>query len=141
MPLMKVLLDMNVLLDWLLKRAPFANEATQVIRLAELKTIELHFAAITLTNAYYIARIPKGVAFATSFVESIRRLGKIVSLDERVIDRALKLSVSDFEDAIQAASAERAGVDFIITRDRSDFVNSPVPRLQPAGHVKHFETR
>lgn len=133
---MKVLIDTNVLLDWLLKRTPFSVDAAQIVGLAELKRVDAHFAAITLTNAYYIAKVPRGAAFATSFVEAIGRIGKVIPLDDVLIDRAVVLQMNDLEDAIQAASAERASADVIVTRDLNDFVNSPVATIAPSAFLK-----
>jgi hypothetical protein len=43
--------------------------------------------------------------------------------------------MNDFEDAIQAAAAQAAHLDVVITRDVSGFKNSPVPALSPAAFL------
>jgi len=54
------------------------------------------------------------------------------AVDHAVLQRALQMEFSDFEDAIQSASAFEEGLDFIVTRDPQDFKNSPVKALSPA---------
>ena len=48
---------------------------------------------------------------------------------------ALTLPINDFEDAMQAAAAVEAGVDFIVTRNVADYVNSPIPAHRPAAFL------
>jgi hypothetical protein len=39
--------------------------------------------------------------------------------------------MNDFEDAVQAACAERIGADYIVTRNLKDFAKSPVQAILP----------
>jgi hypothetical protein len=54
--------------------------------------------------------------------------------------RALDLSVSDVEDAFQAAAALAWQADVIVTRNVSDYRRSPVRALSPAAFLKHAAT-
>ena len=47
------------------------------------------------------------------------------------LERARSLGWFDFEDAVVAAAAERAGCDCIVTRNVKDFEGSPVTVLTP----------
>ncbi len=49
-----------------------------------------------------------------------------------LFDTALNSPISDFEDAIQIASAINANLDAIVTRNLSDYKNSPVPVYSPS---------
>jgi predicted nucleic acid-binding protein len=44
----------------------------------------------------------------------------------------MALGWNDFEDAVQAVCATKAGADFIVTRDLQDFRASTVPAHEPA---------
>jgi predicted nucleic acid-binding protein len=44
--------------------------------------------------------------------------------------------MSDFEDAIVAAVAQRENADYIVTRNCADFVNSPVLALLPTDFLE-----
>jgi predicted nucleic acid-binding protein len=80
-----------------------------------------YVSAISFNNVFYIARKQAGNAKALDAVKLIRKTFQIISLDEAVIDRAIAISSADFEDAIQAAAAERIGADYVVTRNTSDF--------------------
>jgi len=47
--------------------------------------------------------------------------------------------MKDFEDAVQIASALASGLDFIVTRDVKDFVNSSIRVMSPAEFVKELQ--
>ena len=55
----------------------------------------------------------------------------LAELTESDIMNAAKKQWSDFEDAIQSASAERIHADYIITRNIKDFKSSRVVALAP----------
>ena len=41
----------------------------------------------------------------------------------------------DFEDAVQAYCAKRHRIDYIVTRNVKDFVNSPVKAISPEDFI------
>lgn len=49
------------------------------------------------------------------------------SYQESAVDKALIAPGSDFEDALQYAAAEDAGVDALITRNKRDYQKSSLP--------------
>ncbi len=54
--MMRVLLDTNIILDFVLNRPPFANNAAEILRAHEKGDIEGYISAITPVNLYYITR-------------------------------------------------------------------------------------
>ena len=44
---------------------------------------------------------------------------------------AIASSMSNFDDAMLAACADRGGMDYIVTRNVKDFETSPVPSITP----------
>ena len=52
--------------------------------------------------------------------------------DEAVFRKAMSLGISDYEDAVVAASAEASKCDYIVTRNLADFAKSNIPAVQPA---------
>jgi predicted nucleic acid-binding protein len=132
----RLLIDTNVILDWIQKREPFFKDAQVILALIENKLVLAHFAAITISNAYYIARPSAGAAAAAELVATIRRFGQLVPLLDELIDTALLLHFRDFEDALQAASAQLIEADWIVTRNDKDFAQSPVPAITPAAIIE-----
>jgi hypothetical protein len=68
---------------------------------------------------------------ARRIISAILRVFGVAAVDGRVIQEALQLSFSDFEDAVTAASARLAGCECIVTRDPKGFRGSPVRSLIP----------
>lgn len=56
---------------------------------------------------------------------------RVAAVDGAVIDGALQLSCSDFEDAVTAAAAHAAGCDYIMTQDPKGLHGPPVRCLTP----------
>jgi predicted nucleic acid-binding protein len=61
---MRLLLDTNVGLDFILKRQPFHIEAKEIFIRAAQKRIEIFVSTITPINAFYTTRKEKGKDFA-----------------------------------------------------------------------------
>jgi predicted nucleic acid-binding protein len=116
-----VLIDTNILLDVLQARAPFHIPATEVWRAVESGRVQGFLSAISFNNVFYIARKHVGTAAALQQVRVLRQKFQTVALDDAIIDAALALQVTDFEDAIQAASASKIGADYVVTRDIAGF--------------------
>ena len=64
-------------------------------------------------------------------VEFILSNFTIIPCDKTILSSARTLGFTDYEDAVVAAAAKKAKCAFIITRNKRDFVNSPVPALTP----------
>lgn len=50
------------------------------------------------------------------------------------------LAFSDYEDAVQCASAISAGLDAIVTRNTKDYAGSPIPVYSPSEFLAILET-
>jgi hypothetical protein len=51
--------------------------------------------------------------------------------DKTNFQRARRLPLKDFEDALVASVAEATGSDYVVTRNMNDFEGSPVPAITP----------
>jgi predicted nucleic acid-binding protein len=62
-------------------------------------------------------------------------------LDGHPLDckQAFNSKMDDYEDALLAFASERNGVDFIITRNKKDFLHSPVPAMTPQEFVTLYK--
>ena len=128
---MKVLLDTNVVLDVLANREPFAEDAARVLSRIESEEIEGFIAAHTATTLFYLLDEELGTRRASRAIADIVRLVQVVPVDQDRLLHALAMQWDDFEDAVQAACAEKAEVEFLVTRNESDFKGSSVPILNP----------
>jgi predicted nucleic acid-binding protein len=124
----KVLLDTNVLLDIVEKRASSFDASYEVFMKSATKEIDAIVGAGSVTDIYYVNR--KNCGNSEQALNSIIDLLTVVSLvDTKAADiqEAIKLGFSDFEDAVIAATASREQADYIITGNTTDFSKSPVP--------------
>jgi predicted nucleic acid-binding protein len=128
----RVLLDLNVVLDVLLDRAPHAAEAARVWAAVEEGRVEGFLPAHGFTTIFYLAARHRDAGYARRILDGLVAVFDVAPVDAAVIRRALGLALPDFEDAVCAAAAEATGCDLVITRDPQGFARSPVRVVDPA---------
>ncbi|OKH17576.1 PIN domain-containing protein [[Limnothrix rosea] IAM M-220] len=129
---MKILFDTNILLDFLLQREPFFTEVAPLFKAIATGQIIGHVTATTITDIFYIARKhTKSIVKARQSIATILVSFDICPIDRYIIEAAYHSDISDFEDAVQIFAAIAQDVDAIVTRDRHDFENSPLPIYSP----------
>lgn len=128
-----LLIDLNVILDVILDRAPGVEAASALWAAIETGRGRGLIPAHGLTTIFYLLERARGAAFAHSGVERLISVFGVAAVDEAVVRRALVLGWPDFEDAVCAAAAESALCEAIVTRDPDGYPASPVPVVDPAG--------
>jgi len=128
---MRVLIDTNVVLDFLQEREPFVENAARLFERIDAGEIEGFIAATTITNIYYIVRRVAGRVVAQDAIAQVLSDLNICAVDLEILEQALVLNFEDFEDAVQYACAAVHNVDAIVTRDASGFVNAEIPVVLP----------
>lgn len=128
---MKVLIDTNVVLDVLLERDPFVENAIALFEQIELGHVVGAIAATTLTNIFYIIRRAESREAAISAVHRLLIGLQFCAVDRQTVETALGLGLKDFEDSIQLACAALNQLDGIVTRDPKDFIGSQLPIYSP----------
>ncbi len=131
-PMLRVLFDLNVVLDVLARRAPHYDDAARVWAYAESGQIEGLLAAHSVTTLFYLLRRHLGMPQAKAALHDVLHVFRVAAVDQEVIQAALILGWNDFEDAVQAAAAVAANAVYILTRDESDFPGCPVAVVHPA---------
>ncbi|TDN38419.1 PIN domain-containing protein [Hymenobacter sp. UV11] len=125
--------DTNVLLDFLMHRAPFAFAAAELFQLAEDRTIGLYCSSLSFSQAHYVLRKVVGSSQAQDLLIEIADIVTIIAVDSRNVNDALRSSFTDFEDALQyfAVLAEEPVIEAIVTRDPKGFASGALPVLTP----------
>ncbi|HND46820.1 MAG TPA: PIN domain-containing protein [Chitinophagales bacterium] len=135
----KVLIDTDVILDFLFDRKPFSDDASRILSLCESKQIQGFVTAIILSNIYYLL---KKTAKHEKVIESLKALMNIldiVTTDKTTVLNALNSEFKDFEDALQNFSAEKnKEIKIIITRNIKDYKSSNLSIMQPEIYLKTF---
>lgn len=128
---MKLLLDINVLLDILLVREPWADAAAKLLTEIEQGATEGFVAGHTLTTVHFVVSRAQDPQTAATAITDLLRLLEVVPIEKSDFNQALVLPVQDFEDAVQAAAGLKVGVDYIVTRDEKGFRGLSVPSVTP----------
>jgi hypothetical protein len=129
---MNVLLDLNIVLDVLLRRQPWLGEATAIWNAHHGGQIRGHLVATSLTNLFYIARRILGQDEARRAVRTCLQTFVILGVDEPLLRQADALPGTDLEDNLQLAAAIAFRLDAIVTRDPHGFAGATLPVLAPA---------
>ena len=128
---MRILLDTNVVLDFILLRKDHLAEASTIFKLLDDDKIRVFVAAISVTNVFYITKKELYLQKAHDAVHFSLDSVEFCEADKHILEDAYALGFTDFEDAVQCASAKAEGLDAIVTRNKKDFVNSPIPVYSP----------
>lgn len=129
---MKIMLDTCIVVDVLQDRLPFSKTAKTIFLLIANKQIEGFISAKAITDIYYLTH--RATHNDKKTREILKTLLDIFSvLDTTAIDcrKAISSNIKDYEDGVMCETAERCGIDFIITRNKKDFVSSNIEILSP----------
>jgi predicted nucleic acid-binding protein len=137
----RILFDTNVVLDVLLDRQPYVEASAAAWAVVETGILEGMLAAHAVMTIHYLVRKERGHVKARRIVSAILRVFGVAAVDGAVIQEALQLPFSDFEDAVTAAAARVAGCECIVTRDPKGFRGSPVLSLTPEGVIPFLDRK
>jgi len=132
---MKVLIDTNVALDYLLNRSDYSN-AEIIYLMTEQNVIESYISASAITDIFYIAKKDLGKKTAKEALKKLLFVFKPAAVTDTHIYQALDLDWDDFEDSVQYVVGENFPVDYIITRNISDFASGSIPVKTPEEFIK-----
>ncbi len=133
---MKALIDTNIVLDVLLNRKPFVEDAIKTFRQAEKGQIEAYITASSVTDLVYILRKAYSLNEIKTYLKEMFQFIKIAGINPSMITGALDKDGPDFEDAVMMECARQSGMEIIITRNKPDFDKSDVPCISLEEWVK-----
>ena len=129
---MKVMIDNNVVIDALKPNPGFETVAKGVFQLVWQDKITPYLCANSLTDIFYILQKLQGAVKTKTTIAKLITVMNIVSLTVRDCTDALSLPLNDFEDAVIAVCAQKAGADCIVSRDEKFLkAESPVAVITP----------
>jgi len=129
---MKILVDTNIIVDALTGREPFRETAEQIFMLAANQVEDMYITASSATDIYYLIR--KYLHNTEKAKEAMKKLYSLFHiLDVIAVDcrEALFIDMKDYEDAVISCCANRNKIDYIVTRNIKDYVNSKVQAILP----------
>jgi len=133
---MTLLIDTNVILDILEKREPFFAASFAALQQATVSKHRILFSASSVKDIFYLMRSHTGnTEKAKSAVTKLLTLVQVCDTLASDINTAGTYTIADFEDAVLAATAARENADYIISRNKNDFANSPVKAISPSDYI------
>lgn len=132
----KVLVDTNVLIDYLNEREPFNRDARLLMLAACVGDIDAWISASQATDLVYILSNGGKVALLGETLERLRTLRTFVQVapvDAWCVDRMLATSWEDPEDALVNEVALQIKADCIVTRDACLQKHATIPAFDCAG--------
>ncbi len=130
--MVKIFLDTNVVIDLLAKREPFYEDSKLFLMLAQGSLAQLFIAESSLGNLYYLVFEVYKIPQANELLEQFFLVCEVISGGKDMIIQSLNSNFKDEEDGLQYYTALAHRVDFLITRNKRDFIgNSQIPILTP----------
>ncbi|GHU49398.1 DNA-binding protein [Spirochaetia bacterium] len=129
---MNVYIDTNIVIDVLEQRQPYVQYSGAVFLMVLNGQIDGIIGASSITDVYYIVR--KSRKDSKQALNAVIDLLETLTLVDTTIQDIYTATVSpitDFEDAVVAATSQREIADYIITRNADDFAHSPIPAISP----------
>lgn len=120
---MKLFLDTNVLIDFILERPTFYLPTAMIISYAVEGKIELAVSSMSVVTANFIC-VERSKMPEETFrlkLDFLREYMVVTSVDSADVYQSYDARWKDFEDGVQYASAMRWGADYVITRNVKDF--------------------
>ncbi|MBR4750870.1 MAG: PIN domain-containing protein [Thermoguttaceae bacterium] len=134
---MRVLIDTNVMLDYLAQRPSFYAEAYLIMDMCRTRKIEGFVAAHSVMNAYYILRKSYSENERRDVLLNFLELASIVKIDQKSVTAALsQKQFKDVEDCLQVECALACDAKYIVTRNLNDFQQSIIKAITPGDFIK-----
>lgn len=137
---MRVLFDINVILDAFLQREPNFEASSSAIKAALANG---HFSYISGSNVgdcYYILRKALGSKEkATEAMRDVLSVFHIAPVDQKAVNYALATEGKDFEDDIVTAIAMYGKMECVVTNNISDFDEREIAAYTPKQFLTFLE--
>ena len=127
----KILIDLNIILDFLNKRN-FHQEAAQLINMCVEKKIAGYICAHEVTTlSYFLLKEQKDKTKVINTITALLDIFNVIPIDESILRDSLISPIADYEDAVIEVSSMKTNIDYIISRNISDFKLSRIPTYTP----------
>ncbi|AWW31211.1 PIN domain-containing protein [Echinicola strongylocentroti] len=128
----KLFLDTDVIIDFLIDRRPHSIYSANIFDLAEEGKLILYISSLSISNIHYIIRKVLGQQKSREVIHEIMSMVEVLEVSKYHIQKALKSSIKDFEDAIQHEVAyEESAIKAILTRNIRDYKNASLSIFSP----------
>ena len=127
----KVLIDLNIILDFLNKRN-FHQEAALLINMCVENKLSGYICAHEITTlSYFLLKEQKDKNKVINVISTLLDIFHIIPIDKTILTDSLLSPITDYEDAVIEVSAVKFNIDYILSRNISDFKLSRIPTYTP----------
>lgn len=135
---MVLLVDTNVLIDYLGHRNGFEKAAHAIIAYCAREDVQGFVAFHSLPNIWYALR-KEPEECRRKGLRAICRVFTVTGASHDEVVRAInQTDFKDFEDCLQDRCAVEVNADYIITRNVKDFATSCTEAITPSDFVKQY---
>ena len=127
----KLFVDTDIILDIVLKRAPFFADSQKILSLIESNYFSGFTSSLVITNCYYVISSSKDEKTAIKTISKLRAILNVLPFTDKEIGESLNSNIKDFEDGVQYFIAINNNIDNLITRNISDYKDLDINILSP----------
>ncbi len=137
---MRVLIDTNIILDWLLHREPFHSNAEYIVEKCMFGDVDGYLTAHMMSDLFYILRKKLSAEKRKELLILLCDTMEIISEDKETIRSALcNEQWMDLEDGLQMQCADKEEMDYIVTRNTRDFKMSKITAIEPERFIEIYK--
>lgn len=132
----KILVDTNILLDYLLEREPYFNDAKDIILSCIDGNSKGCIAAHSIPNVFYILRRDFTAKERREVLSNLCSIFEVEGIDKaKLLSGLANKNFTDFEDCLQMECAKSFGADYIVTRNVLDYSTSKIKPITPSDYL------
>lgn len=131
---MVILLDANVILDYIVSREPYYQQVYQIMKMCLSGEVKGYMAFHSVSIIWYTLRkfIPDQ-AIRRSWMRKILRIIRVTGAGHEEVVKAVDMeNFKDFEDCLQDRCAEGVSAEYIVTNNVKDFSEAIIKAVSPS---------
>lgn len=133
----RILIDTNILIDYLLTREPFYEDAKAVVYSCVDGKTKGCIASHSISNMFFILRKDYNSKERREILLSLCSIFDIEGIDKVKLMAGLQNEeFSDFEDCLQMECAKSFGAEYIVTRIINDYKISQIKAILPKDYLE-----
>lgn len=133
----RILIDTNVLLDYLLTREPFYEDAKEIVQACVEGRVKGCVAAHSISNMFFILRKDYNAKERREVLLNVCSIFDVEGIDKTKLFFGLQNEdFTDFEDCLQMECAKAYNAEYIITRNLTDYAASEVKVILPEEYLR-----
>ena len=134
---MVVLIDTNILLDFLLHRSPYYEDAENIMQRCSDGSIQGYIAFHSVSNIFFILHRFVNETTRRTMLKKLCKVVKVTAVSHEEVEKAIdNCNFKDFEDCLQDRCAAGVNAKYIITRNIDDYAQSEIPAILPRNFIE-----